>query len=310
MISSIFLAQKYAELAKIEFMKTETRQHHAQIVNDALYYIYKYIDSPITLELLAEQNHTSIYHFHRLFKEQTGRNFYDTLQSIRLQKAANLLIANRGVKVSQIAQQCGYSTHSAFIRAFSQRYGATPTQWRKGYYREYSKNNILFSGSSPRITSDFSGLKPTVLKMKPIHVAYMRHRGYNRSIGEVWQRLYAFALEHDLEDAAQIAIHHDNPSITPLDECAYVAAIEVPKDFRASGSVSTFTIPSSLCARFSVEGRYGEVPNLIRYIYHSWLPESGFEAKTLPPYVIYRKNHFLSSDERFELDFYLPVTVV
>ncbi|WP_345977971.1 AraC family transcriptional regulator [Sulfurimonas sp. HSL3-7] len=291
-------------------MKTETRQHHAQIVNDALYYIYKHIDSPITLELLAEQNDTSIYHFHRIFREQTGRNFYDTLQSIRLQKAANLLLANRDAKVSQIAQQCGYSTHSAFIRAFSQRYGVTPTRWRKGYYREFSKKNIRLSDNTPRITSDFSGLKPTVLKMPAMRVAYMRHRGYNRSIGEVWQRLYAFAIEHGIEDAVQIGIHHDNPSITPLNECAYVAAIKIDGDFEVSGSVSSFTIPSSLCARFSVQGRYGEVPNLIRHIYHTWLPGSGYEAKTLPPYVIYHKNHFLSSDERFDLDFYLPVTVV
>ena len=59
-----------------------------------------------------------------------------------------------------------------------------------------------------------------------------------------------------------------------------------------------------------MQGRYGEVPNLIRHIYHTWLPGSGYEAKTLPPYIIYHKNHFLSSDERFDLDFYLPVTVV
>jgi len=291
-------------------MKTETRQHHAQIVNDALYYIYRHIDTPITLELLAEQNHTSIYHFHRIFKEQTGRNFYDTLQSIRLQKAANLLIANRGVKVSQIAQQCGYSTHTAFIRAFAQRYGVTPTRWRQGYYREFSKKNIRLSDNTPRIASDFSGLKPTILKTAAIPVAYMRHRGYNRSIREVWQRLYAFAIEQGLENAVQIGLHHDNPSITPLNDCAYVAAIQVAPGFKPSGSVSTFVIPPSLCARFSVQGRYGEVPNLIRHIYHTWLPGSGYEAKTLPPYVIYHKNHFLSSDERFELDFYLPITVV
>ena len=291
-------------------MKTETRQQHARIANDALYYIYRHIDSPITLELLAERHGISHYHFHRIFKEQTGRNFYDTLQSIRLQKAANLLLANRDARVSTIAQQCGYSTHTAFIRAFSQRYGVTPTRWRKGYYLEFSRENIRYSGSAPRITSDFSGLQPDLVKMPDLRVAYLRHRGYNRSIRGVWQRLYAYALEHGLEEALQIGLHHDNPSIVPLDDCAYVAAIAVPEGFEASGSVSLFTIPASLCARFRVRGRYGEVPNLIRHIYFDWLPGSGFEAKTLPSYAIYRKNHFLGSDEAFELDFYLPVTVV
>ncbi|UFS61860.1 AraC family transcriptional regulator [Sulfurimonas sp. HSL-3221] len=291
-------------------MKKETLRHHAHVVNDALYYIYRHIDSPITLEVLAERNRTSVYHFHRIFKEVTGRNFYDTLQSIRLQKAANLLIVNKKEKVSMIAQQCGYSTHSAFIRAFRQRYALTPTQWREGGYLNFSKENIRYSDKVPRIASDFTGLKPAIVKMPAIRVAYIRHRGYNHSIAGVWQRLYAYAVEHGLEQARQIGLHHDNPSIVPLEECAYVAAIEIPDGFEVSGSVSSFVIPSSLCARFTMQGRYGEVPNLIRYIYHTWLPESGFEAKTLPPYVVYRRNHFLEADERFDLDFYLPVSVI
>ena len=291
-------------------MKKETLRHHQTIVNDALYYIYRHIDSPITLELLSERNRTSVYHFHRIFKEVTGRNFYDTLQSIRLQKAANLLIVNRAEMVSTIAQQCGYSTHTAFIRAFKQRYGMTPTQWRKGGYLDFSKENIRYSDNAPRIESDFTGVKPVIVKMPAIHVAYIRHRGYNRSIADTWRRLYAYALKNGLEKARQIGLHHDNPSIVPLDECAYVAAVEIPENFEVSGSVFSFVIPASLCARFTVQGRYGEVPNLIRYIFHTWLPGSGFEAKTLPPYAVYRKNHFLERDERFDLDFYLPVSVV
>jgi AraC family transcriptional regulator len=291
-------------------MRTETDQQHARIVNDALYYIYAHIDTPITLETVSQLHGISVFHFHRIFKEQTGRTFYDTLQSIRLQKAANLLIVNRGMSISRIAAQCGYGSHSAFIRAFSKRYGATPTRWRGGYYLEFSRMNIDASEYARRIFSDFSGLEPRIEKTRAVRVAYLRHLGYGRSIKAVWRRLYAFSLEHGLEEARRFGLHHDNPSITPLADCAYVAAIEVPKGFEASGSVSTFTIPGSLCAVFRVQGRYGEVLNLIRHIYHTWLPNSGFEAKTLPPYALYYKNHFLDVDECFDLDFYLPVSVV
>ncbi len=291
-------------------MKLSTLQQHSRILNDALYYMYAYIDSPIDLETLSVLHGMSVYHFHRIFKEQSGENFFETLQSIRLQKAANLLLVNKTTNISKIAQQCGYGSHSAFIRAFSKRYGVTPTRWRNGYYREFSQHNIHSSRYAVAVDSDFSALEPRILKQKALHVAYMRHRGYGRSIKQTWQRLYGFALENGLENARQIGLHHDNPSITPLESCAYVAAIEVDNDFEAEGSISVFTIPASLCARFDVSGRYGEVLNLIRHIYHLWLPKSGFEAKTLPPYVIYRKNHFLAPDERFELEFYLPVRVV
>ncbi len=291
-------------------MKTETSRIHARIANDALYYIYAHLDTPITLETLAKRHTMSIYHFHRVFKEQTQRNFYDTLQSIRLQKAANLLIVNRGVPISHIASACGYGSHSAFIRAFSQRYGVTPTQWRSGYYEEFSRRNIEVSQYAKRTCSDFSSLEPRIEKTRTATLAYLRHRGYGRSIRHVWQRLYAYALEHDLDKARMIGIHHDNPAITPLHDCAYVAALEVPASFRAENSVSTFALPPSLCAVFHMHGVYGEVLNLIRYVYHEWLPSSGFEAKTLPPYAVYRKNHFLNAEGTFDLDFYLPVSII
>ena len=291
-------------------MKRATAQLHARIVNDALYYIYQYLDSPITLETLAERHGLSVFHFHRIFKEQTGQTVYTTLQSIRLQKAANLLLVNRGANISQIAQQCGYGSHSAFIRAFSTRYGATPTQWRGGYYREFSRRNIDASEYARCNPRDFCTLEPSMVKMPPLHLAYMRHFGYHRGIRQVWRRLYGFALEQGLESARQFGLHHDNPSITPLEECAYVAAIEVPETFEATGSIATFTFPPSLCAVFRVEGRYGEVLGLIRHVYHGWLPDSGFEAKTLPAFAHYHRNHFLRDDERFMLDFYLPVSVI
>jgi len=272
--------------------------------------MYAHIDSPITLETIAQQHEMSIYHFHRVFKEQTGRNFYDTLQSIRLQKAANLLIVNHGMPVSHIAGACGYGSHSAFIRAFSVRFGVTPTKWRRGYFKEFSRKNIEVSKYASRILSDFTGLEPRIEKTRNVTLAYLRHRGYGKTIRPVWRRLYAYALEHDLETARMIGIHHDNPAITPLGDCAYVAAIEVPEHFVPEGSISTFTLPSSLCAVFRVNGVYGEVLDLIRYIYQEWLPPSGFEAKTLPPYAVYYENHFLNGEERFDLDFFLPVSVI
>ena len=76
-------------------MKKDTKHSRAHIVNQSLAYIYKYIDSNICLEELAKINSVSKYHFHRIFKEETGENLFDRISSIRLQKAANLLISTR-----------------------------------------------------------------------------------------------------------------------------------------------------------------------------------------------------------------------
>ncbi len=91
-----------------------------------------------------------------------------------------------------------------------------------------------------------------------------------------------------------------------------MAAIEVGAEVDGHKEVGIFEIPSSVCAVFEISGRYGDVLRFIRYVYHIWLPSSGFEAKTLPPYAVYRKNHFLDIDGsgEFDLEFYLPIGII
>jgi len=283
-------------------MKKETKHDRANIVNNSLFYIYKYIDSPINLDELAKLNSVSKYHFHRIFKEETGKTLFETITSIRLQKAANLLIVNQYSTISEIITKCGFSSHSSFIKAFKKRFNYTPKEWRNGGYKEYSKEILK---EYPKVTQ-FENLEPEIKPCESIYCAYIRHKGYDLSIKKTWQRLNALSYELELNNSRQIALQHDNPTITPLKEASYVACIEVPKDFKA---ISTLEIPKCLCAVFHLKGEYGDVLNLMRYAYHFWLPTSGYESKTMPSYSIYKSNHFLNSDGKIDLEFYLPISV-
>lgn len=285
----------------IFLMRKETLQQRATIVNRALFYIYKYIDTNISLEELASLNSVSKYHFHRIFKEETGENLFDFITSTRLQKAANLLITNQYSTISEVAFSCGYASHSSFIKAFKKKFSFTPTVWRKSGHKEFSKQVI---GE----TRQFDEIKYEIKKVPKRYCAYIRHKGYDQSITHPWQKLKALTYEYGLEDATQIALYHDNPTITPLEKCSYVAAIEVPKDFKSN--ISTFEIPESLYAVFNLKGEYGDVLKFLRYLYHFWLPKSGYETTTLPSYNVYHKNHFINEDKRFDLDFYLPISVI
>ncbi len=71
-----------------------------------------------------------------------GTNIYETIKSIRLQKASNLLITNQHSTITNIANMCGYSSQTSFIRAFKSRFNQTPKIWRNGGYKEYS-NKII-----------------------------------------------------------------------------------------------------------------------------------------------------------------------
>ena len=289
-------------------MKKETKHLRANIVNKSLFYIYKHIDTAITLEELARLNSVSKYHFHRIFKEETGENLFERINAIRLQKAANLLITNSYSSISEIAQLCGYASHSSFIKAFKQRFNYTPTQWRNGSYQNFS-HEIL--NVEENFLESFKDLTPQIKVIPKRYCAYIRNKGYDiPSVTKIWQRLLAFSYEHQLENATQLGIYHDNPVITHYKEGHYIAAIEVDKSFDSNSSISTFEMPKVLCAVFRYQGKFGDVARLITYIYHHWLPNSGYETKTLPAFAIYYKNHCLGQGDDFDLDFHVPISVI
>jgi len=289
-------------------MKKDTKHIRADIVNKSLNYIYKYIDTHITLDELAKLNSVSKYHFLRIFKEEVGENLFERITAIRLQKAANLLITNTYSTISEISQLCGYSSHTSFIKAFKKRFIYTPSSWRKGSYKNFSKDFLNLEDNFYKI---FEDIKPSIKVVPKRTCVYIRHKGYAKSkLSETWERLLAYAYENDILENTQVGIYHDNPVITDTKDCNYIAAIEVDNDFKPRNSISKFEVFESLCAVFYYEGVYGDIAKLMTYIYHYWMPKSGYEAKTLPAFAIYHQNHYLEGNNNFNLEFYVPIRVV
>jgi len=292
-------------------MKKKTNLEHSQIANNMMYYIYKHIETNINIDELSLELKVSKFHLHRLFKEQIGSNIYESIKSIRLQKASSLLITNTSSTITEIANMCGYSSQTSFIRAFKNRFNMTPKCWRIGGHKNYS-NEILKSSSTASIsTADYSNLDPNIIKTKAKKAYYIRHRGYNKKIRQTWQKMMAWVYTNEIEEYQQIGIYHDNPIITPLEECFYISAIllKEEKDL-TSTSLPSFEIPAGIYATFEVNGKYGDILKLIQWAYHEWLPQSGFETTTHPSYTVLHKNHFLEQDGEFRISYYLPVRLV
>lgn len=289
-------------------MKKATLMQHSKIANDLMYYIYTHIDTDISMDELSENLSVSKFHMHRIFKQTFGRNIYECIKSIRLQKAANLLIANRLSTITEITERCGYASHSSFIKVFRERFHMSPKEWRSGGFRTYS-DSIIDSSATARISvADFSATTPSIVRMPAMKGYYIRHHGYDTSIRKTWQKLYTWALSRGFEDYKQIGIHHDNPAVTPLSDCHYIACIVLDKNEHGKDiELPAFTIPAGIYARFNLTGAYGDILKFLQWSYLRWIPENGYETTTIPPYAIYEKNHFLSEDSSFILSYYVPI---
>jgi AraC family transcriptional regulator len=255
------------------------------------------------MDELAESYGVSKFYMHKIFKEIFGRNIYESINSIRLQKASNLLLINKYSTISEVAQACGYSSQTSFIRSFKERFSMTPKVWRNGGYLEYS-NNILKQLDE----KSFDDLIPKIVKMPAMDAYYIRHNGYNGSIKQTWQKIQTWIYTNDLNSYEEIALFHDNPTVTPLNECQYVACV-VNKDIGVlkSDRLPKFKIAGGVYAKFELSGEEGDLLRFIKWLYHVWLPRNEYETTTKPPYAVYRKNKYLSDDKTFELDFYLSI---
>ena len=94
-----------------------------------LEYMETHMDQKISLHQLADIACLSSYHFSHMFKQTMGLSPYQYLLKHRMQSACEMF--NKHMPLSQIIQNCGYSSHSRFSRAFRGVYGITPSTYQK-----------------------------------------------------------------------------------------------------------------------------------------------------------------------------------
>ncbi len=89
------------------------------------YLIERDLENPPSLGMLAEEVGCSAFHLSRLFSQETGVSFPKFLRMKRIEKAAELLRTGR-MNVTDAAMAVGYSSLSAFNKAFVDQFGCCP----------------------------------------------------------------------------------------------------------------------------------------------------------------------------------------
>ena len=93
-------------------------------------YIDKHFREPLSLDLLAGQQHISKYHLAHEFKKYVGMPVNEYIIRARLSYAKELLRFSK-LSVNEIADQIGMNQSSYFIRIFKERESMTPNQFRR-----------------------------------------------------------------------------------------------------------------------------------------------------------------------------------
>ena len=120
-------------------------------IHRALKFIHENLGELLDLDLVAKSACLSRCYFSRKFKEATHIAFTEYIARSRVEEAKKLL-ANRQIRVSEIAFQVGFQSLTHFNRVFKGLVGLSPTQFRGNHVDAAlypSGHHGLHDGCSP-----------------------------------------------------------------------------------------------------------------------------------------------------------------
>ena len=110
------------------------QREYVQKFNDILEYIDMHYTDELTLDIMAVHSGFSKFHFSRLFKQYTNYTFNDYLNFRRI-KAAEEMLLDPALSITEIAMQSGFSSISTFNRLFKQMKNCTPSEFRALHFK-------------------------------------------------------------------------------------------------------------------------------------------------------------------------------
>lgn len=117
--------EKYMDLLKDSVTGNDRKD-----INRAKEYIESHYKENLTLEVLAREVHMNSYYFSSFFKKNSGENFKDYLNKVRMKHAVSLLVST-DMKAYEIADEVGFRDARSFSELFQRIYGETPVSYRK-----------------------------------------------------------------------------------------------------------------------------------------------------------------------------------
>jgi AraC-like DNA-binding protein len=99
------------------------------LVSCAKEYLLEHLTDEVRLDNLAEYLQVSREHLSRTFRRVAGQSLFSYFQHLRLERA-KLILLNSDKNVTEIADECGFSSVALFCRNFKQYTQMTPLDYR------------------------------------------------------------------------------------------------------------------------------------------------------------------------------------
>lgn len=268
---------------------TTAQQNYQSRMQRVLGHIDQHLDASLDLDTLSGVAAFSKFHFHRQFAASFGVSVHRYVQLARLKRAAQDLAARPGQSVTAIALDAGYDAPDAFARAFRQRFGQSPTAFRKSpdWGPWLMALGPLDNARNTLMQIIFDHTDVTIRDVAPTPVAMLEHRGDRAGLGETIARFRAWGkaagISPETSSTFMVFRSEREPAIPAdysMDLCAATELPIAPED----APIKPGIIPGGRCAVLRYPGNTPNLEPAADYLYRHWLPASGEEARDFPLY--------------------------
>jgi AraC family transcriptional regulator len=254
-----------------------------------LAYIDRHLDGDLDLDTVSGVAAFSKFHFHRQFTATFGLSVHRYVQLARMKRASYQLAYLDTQSVTHIAMDAGYDAPDAFARAFRQRFGQSPSSFRKSPDWEpwLAAFGPLDNARSKLMQKIFTTADVTIRDVRPTPVAIMEHRGDPAALGATIQRFIAWRKTAGLSPKTSPTFNVWRSARRPACPADYSNDLCVGTDgpIEAHGEqIKAGVIPGGRCAVLRVVGNTDNLEPPALYLYRDWLPASGEEAGDFPIY--------------------------
>ena len=265
----------------------------------AIDYMEEHIGEPVTIEEIAKEANSSVFHFQRTFAILTDCSVAEYLRRRRLTLAAQELSATDR-KIIDIAYKYGYDTPEAFSKAFRRQHGVTPSEARKNVGELQSFNRLAIQvnlkGADPmkyRIVEKDS-FQAVGLKWEFSMIDGENENGISKLWMEVNRDGTSDAIaelnDGDINGLLGICTNFENGKTMDY----WIAAEStrpVPENFRQ------IEVPASKWGVFEVRGAMPEaIQKVWKQIYSEWFPSNQYENAGTAEMEVYPAGDAYSDD--------------
>lgn len=273
--------------------------------NQAINYIEEHITDEVDYGQVAKVACCSTYHFQRMFAYMANISLSEYIRRRRMSLAA-VDLQSGNEKVIDIALKYGYSSPTAFNRAFQSIHGVTPSAARQSGVSLKSYPSI-----SLKIT--IKGAEELNYRIEEkesfriVGVSQHLHKEIEKNftiVPQMWEKAVMDGTIPKL-----VAIMNQQPmgllgvSVCNDDE-VWKYFIAVSSSMPTDETLEEYVVPASVWAIFKGAGTNQSIQELERRIVTEWVPTSGYEYANAPDIEVY-----LNADpNNAQYEVWIPVT--